>query len=97
MKIPVGEFGYAPGQLGGRAEIPAGAAIQQGTAELGAAGMKLGREAAADDSLDKRIEYGEAHRQRLEAEQLAREAKRAEAMTVHARAQNALADAHDRS
>jgi hypothetical protein len=95
MKIPVGDFGFqAPGSYL-RPDIPLGPQPGAALSEIGATGQKISRELGQEEALQAHQQYTEAHRQRLENEQLAREAKRAEAMTIHARAQNALADAHD--
>jgi hypothetical protein len=95
MKIPVGDFGFqAPGSYV-RPDIPLGPQPGAALSEIGATGQKISRELGQEEALQAHQQYTEAHRQRLESEQLAREAKRAEAMTIHARAQNALADAHD--
>ena len=100
MKIDASGFGFRVPQDGGRVDVPAQAFVQQGLTDLGAAGQKIAAEVSQSEQQDAQIAAAEEHRKRLEAEaetkQLAREAKRAEAMTVSARAQNSLADEHDR-
>src|SRR6266404_161778 len=95
MKINVGDAGFKTPQLPGAPSVAPSAAIVEGVPQLGAAGLRIGNEMAQNDAMDAHLNYLEAHRQRQEAQVVAREAKRAEAMTIHARAQNALADAHD--
>lgn len=99
MKIDGGGFGFkTPGEVAGP-NPPAQAFVTQGVPELGAQGLKIAGELAQSEQQDAQIQYSETHRQRVEAEAeaklVAKEAKRAEAMTIHAKAQNALADAHD--
>jgi hypothetical protein len=96
MKINVGDFGYKVPDGTTGAQAGAASFVQPGLKELGAAGQKVGAELAQGDQLDAQIAYREAHEKRVEAETVAKEAKRAEAMTIHARAQNDLAAEHDR-
>lgn len=100
MKIQGTEgFGYKTADVSGTPAAPAGAFITPGMPELGAAGLKIGHEIAQGEAQDAQLASQVQRGERIEAETqakvLAREAKRAEAMTVHARAQNALGDAHD--
>lgn len=95
MKINVGDAGFKVAPLPGAPSVAPSAAIVEGVPQLGAAGLRIGNEMAQNDAMDAHLNYLEAHRQRQEAQVVAKEAKRAEAMTIHARAQNALADAHD--
>lgn len=99
MKIPDNTFGYKVADVSGAPAVGPDTFVTHGLPELGAAGLKIGGELAQGESQDAQLDYSDAHRKRVEAEGeaklVAREAKRAEAMTVHARAQNALADAHD--
>lgn len=95
MKISDGDFGFkTPGTASAPAVGPA-SFVQQGVPELAAAGLKIGGEQAQSEAQDAQFSYSQQREKRVEAEMIAKEAKRAEAMTIHARAQNDLAAAHD--
>ena len=110
MKTNVADFGMRVQEGVGSPQVGPASFVTQGGPELGQAGQKIGAEAAQAEAQDAQPAYSETHRQRLEAEAEARraereavleartverEAKRAESMTIHARAQNALAEQHD--
>lgn len=99
MKIPDQGFGYKVADVASPPAVGPDTFVTRGVPELGAAGLKIGGELAQGEAQDAQLQYSEEHRKRVEAESeakvIAREAKRARAMTVHARAQNDLAAAHD--
>jgi hypothetical protein len=99
MKIPDQGFGYKVADVASQPAVGPDSFVTRGVPELGAAGLKIGGELAQGEAQDAHLQYSEEHRKRVEAEGeakvIAREAKRAQAMTVHARAQNDLAAAHD--
>lgn len=100
MKIPEQQFGYKAPTVASPPAVGPGSFVVQGVPELGTAGLRIGHEMAQSEAQDLQLAAGEQHRKMVEAESeahlVAREAKRAEAMTVHAKAQNALAAEHDR-
>lgn len=99
MKIPVGEFGN---RLAERGPSPAigqesfGGGVPQAVDELAQGVGAAGRAAAGITAANEHDAARVLHEQVIEAKQLDREAKRAQAMTIHAQAQNDLATESDR-
>lgn len=103
MKIQTGDFGYRIPQRGATplaGPESFGGGLPQAVQEIGAGVADAGRVGAAINAANERdtaiMLDREAREQIAEQKQLAREAKRAEAMTIHARAQNDLAAESDR-
>ena len=99
MKIPLGDFGYRPGELAPTPSVGAGSFVQPGLDEAGKGVAAVGEAASAIGAAQAQAEHAAAQKAadeaKAEAKALATEAKRAEAMTIHAKAQNDLADAQD--
>lgn len=100
MRIQTGDFGYrvakpASPQVG-RDAFATGDGLREVAAGVGAIGAVEGQITVANER-DQAVVMDRAAREaQAEAKQLAREAKRAEAMTLHATAQNALAAESER-
>lgn len=101
MKIRTGDFGYrvprqAPSPQVGRDSFATGDGLREVAAGVGALGAVNAQTTIANERDQAVLMDREAREAQAEAKQLAREAKRAEAMTLQATAQNALAAESER-
>ena len=100
MKISTGDFGYRVPKLAspqvGRDAFATGDGLREVAAGVGAVGAVEGQITVANEHDKAVLMDRQAREAQAEAKQLAREAKRAEAMTLHATAQNDLAAESER-